>query len=173
MKKLITLCVGLSVAAALVSSASYAAEKAKKGWTRPYGQAGCGLGSVIVGRKGGQIFAATSNSTFYNQFFAITLGTLNCQDNPNNEVAGRMDNFVAANKAALAGDIARGNGEVLENLAVMLDCGDKAEAFGSAMKANFQDIFPTSKVYPNEVTDSIISVIKNDEALAASCKKIS
>ena len=45
-----------------------------------YGEAGCGLGSLLFGTQSGpiQIFAATTNNSSYNQAFGITSGTSNC-----------------------------------------------------------------------------------------------
>ncbi|MFN7453535.1 MAG: DUF3015 family protein, partial [Pseudobdellovibrionaceae bacterium] len=46
---------------------------------KSYGDAGCGLGSVIFGNEKGfsQIFAATTNGTVGNQTFGISSGTSN------------------------------------------------------------------------------------------------
>ena len=163
MKKIVLL---VSVMILSFATASFAAEK--KSYSRAYGMAGCGLGSMIVGKKGGQIFAATTNSTVYNQLFGITFGTLGCEDEPNSEVAHRMDNFVAANKVALASDIARGGGDTVSSLGTMMGCtGD----VGASMQKSFRSIFPDTSVAPNEITDSIISVIRQDSALG--CKQIS
>lgn len=149
-----------------------AAPKAKKAYAREYGLAGCGLGSVIVGKKGGQIFAATTNSTVYNQMFGITFGTLNCTDEANNEVAKNMDGFVAVNKVALASDIARGGGETLANLSTMMGC-DQAADVGGEMQKSFRQIFPDASQAPNEITDNIITVVRQNDSLAPRCKKIS
>jgi hypothetical protein len=144
---------------------------ASQSFSRPYGMAGCGLGSMIVGKHGGQIFAATTNGTAWNQTFGIMAGTSNCVDNPNNAMASRMDQFVVANKVALAGDIARGNGETLGSLSTLLGCSDSIQ-LNSALQKNFSQIFPSYDVQPNIVTDSIISVVKTDQQLATSCKSV-
>jgi hypothetical protein len=158
-------------------SAAPAAEQApksspRKAYSRPYGMAGCGLGSMVVGKRGAQIFAATTNGTFGNQTFGITFGTLNCQDAPNTEVAMRMDHFVAANKGTLAADIAKGDGEAIGSLSSIMGCDSSAQ-LGVEMQKNFKQIFPSTEVAPNEITDSIISVIRQNDTLAGTCKKIS
>lgn len=154
----------------LASSTSFAAAKEK--FVRPYGMAGCGLGSLIIGKSGGQIFAATTNYTYYNQLFAITTGTSNCVDNPNDEVATRMDRFVVSNKVAMASDIARGSGETISSISKLMGCQSSGNV-ATALQRNFREIFPHAKISPNEVTDSIISVIKEDDSLSQSCKGIS
>ena len=176
MKKLILV---LILAVSVSGSQAFAAKKkahaeesteSSKTWSRPYGSAGCGWGSQIMGRNGGQISASTTNATG-GQVFAITSGTSNCVDNPNDEVAQRMDRFIVVNVGEVAGDISRGNGETIVNIAHMMGCSN-TEIVGSTLQRNFHEIFPTAKIAPNEVTDSIISVVKTNESLTAQCKNV-
>ena len=149
-----------------------AAEPARaKSFSRPYGLAGCGLGSIVMGKQGSQIFAATTNETFGSQTFGITFGTLNCVDNPDNEVAHRMDTYIVANKVALASDIAKGNGETLASLSSILGCSND-HTLGLALQKNFRVIYPHERIEANEVTDSIITVIKNESPLSTGCKNL-
>ena len=156
---------------ALLSTASFADMKksSNSGFTREYGMAGCGLGSLVVGKKGGQIFASTTNMTAYNQSFGITFNTSNCVDSATEQTAHRMDNFILVNQVALADDIARGSGETLTSISAMMNCTDPAR-LNSKLQGNFTNIFPNYDVKPNEVTDSIISVIMTDDVLAKTCK---
>lgn len=140
----------------------------QKSFSREYGMAGCGLGSMVVGKKGNQVFAATTNGTAWNQTFGISFGTSNCIDSESEQVASRIDRFVVANKVALAGDIARGQGETLASLSSMLRCPDAAR-LGGTLQGQFVQIFPTYDVAPNMVTDSIITAIQMDEQLSGSC----
>ncbi len=50
----------------------------------PYGEAGCGLGSMIFGDSPGfvQVLAATTNGCSGSQTFGITTGTSNCGGAP-------------------------------------------------------------------------------------------
>ena len=107
------------------------------------------------------------------QLFGITFGTSNCVDSPENEVAHRMDVFIVANQSAVANDIARGTGETLSSLSKLMQCDSGSALFGDAMQRNFREIFPNHRVQANEVTDSIINVIKTDDTLAGKCKKVS
>lgn len=152
-------------------SGSKHSKHASKPFHRPYGMAGCGLGSMVIGNSGGQIFAATTNGTSGSQTFGITTGTSNCLDNPNDEVALRMDRFVAGNEVAVANDIARGEGETVASLSQMMGCNSNA-AVGMVLQKNFREIFPSHTVAPNQVTDSIITVIRSDESLATQCKRV-
>ncbi|MBC7465249.1 MAG: DUF3015 family protein [Bdellovibrio sp.] len=141
-------------------------------FARNYGLAGCGLGSVIIDKRGAQIFASTTNGTFSNQMTGISAGSLNCIDSASSEVAGRMDQFILVNKDQLQGDIAKGSGETIEVLADVMGCQGNKAAVGAALKNNYNTIFD-SNVPANEITDSIISTIKVDGNLSSQCKKLS
>ena len=82
-----------------------------------------------------------------------------------------MDHFVGGNTVAIANDIARGDGETLVGLSQLMGCPNGNE-LGITLQRSFHAIFPSSKVTPNEVTDSIISVIKGNVELAQSCKRV-
>lgn len=137
---------------------------------RQYGMAGCGLGSVVMGKQGGQVSAATTNGTLSNQTFGITAGTLNCLDSATAEVAQRMDQFIIVNQSQLQGDIARGNGETISALSSFLGCSQASGEIGQSLKANYSTIFSTK--YANEITDSIINVILSNPELSTKCQNI-
>jgi hypothetical protein len=141
----------------------------KKTFSRPYGMAGCGLGSIVLGKHGSQIFAATTNGTASNQYFGISFGTSNCVDGSENQVAGQSDLFIRANRLAVQMDIARGNGESVAGLSQIMGCSD-AQKFGKVMQKNYSEIFTNEKTVTNEITDSIITVIENDEELVQQCR---
>ncbi len=166
-----------AVVTTLVFSTGFAAGKAHSAsasspssasFTREYGMAGCGLGAVVVGKRGGQIFAATTNGTLSNQLFGITFGTLNCTDGPTAEVAMNMDKFIVANRSALTADVAKGDGETLAALTEVMGCQMKSQQLGQVLKANYNQIF-TNDAQPNILTDNIITVIKGDAKVAGQC----
>lgn len=157
----------VSAAQAQRPAAAKAKSAESKTFTREYGMAGCGLGSVLIDKHGSQIFAATTNDTAYSQFFGISSGTLNCIDSESNEVASRADFFIKANRFALESDIARGSGETLAGLEKVLGCNEGTD-LGPALQQNYSNVFvPGTK--PNIVTDSIITVIMRHENLAGNC----
>ena len=147
MKKL--LCLAL-----VVTSAASWAQTA----TRGYGQAGCGLGSLVFGSQKGpvQILAATLNGTG-GQTFAMTSGTSNCKP-----VFGRdATDFIDANRMTLANDIARGNGETLQSLATIYRCQNSV-ALSEALKKNYGEIFSSPEKHSAAINESIINVIKKN-----------
>lgn len=108
-----------------------------------YGTAGCGLGSIIMGGGNGftQVFAATSNASSGSQLFGITTGTSNCGTGG---AAPSVQSYIESNRAALANDIARGNGETLTGLVKMIGCKNVSKA-GTALQSNYESIFPAQK----------------------------
>jgi hypothetical protein len=135
---------------------------------RQYGMAGCGLGSIVIGNKGGQIWAATTNATAYSQLFGITSGTSNCVESATSAKADRMDKYIVVNKIALADDIARGEGETIQGLAQIMNCS-QADQLGAKLQSKFTSIFPSHDLEANEITDRIITVVGQDEVLANAC----
>ena len=160
MRKLVPLlCViGLSLAA-----------KSALAQDRPYGTAGCGLGSIVFGAKPGiiQIFAATTNGTFGTQTFGITTGTSNCVDDPG--AGGATASFIETNREVLAKDIARGNGETIATLSTLAGCKSPANV-GKTLQGRYQEIFPSSDVTNIEVSATVVTILRTDESL--SCTKL-
>lgn len=136
-------------------------------FSRNYGLAGCGLGSMAMDKNSNQIFAATTNGTG-GQVFAITSGTSNCVETTTSAKADRMDKYIVVNKIALADDIARGEGETIHGLAQIMNC-QHADLLGSTLQSKFSTIFTSHDLAANEVTDNIITVVGQDASLASAC----
>ncbi|MFK7827440.1 MAG: DUF3015 family protein [Oligoflexales bacterium] len=66
----------------------------------------------------------------------------------------------------------RGQGEYMNTVADILGCSDR-ERFRSVLKGNYNEVFPKYDQPYREVTDSIISVIINDNYLKGNCHSIS
>ncbi len=123
-----------------------------------------------MGKHGGQISAATTNGTSWNQTFAISAGTLNCIDPQTAEVASRMDQFIIVNKLQLQADIAKGNGETISAIGSYMGCGESSGDIGHSLKLNYNSIFSNGTA--KDITDSIINVILSSPELSAKCNKI-
>ena len=152
--------------AALLALASLGETKPAMAQGSPaYGAAGCGLGSIVFGNKPGfmQVFAATTNASFYSQTFGITSGTSNCADTGGGAPAAAA--FIQTNREALAKDISRGNGETIKNLATLSGCADST-AVGVTLQKNFKTIFPSATVTNTQVSLSVISIMREDKNLA-------
>ena len=136
-----------------------------------YGDAGCGLGSLVFGDQSGpvQIFAVTTNVIGL-QSVAITSGTSNC-DASGIVLAEKEQNiFVQQNFASLTKEMAVGEGEGLYTLAGMLGCpSNRASDFGSYTQRNYETIFASTNTTPDEVLDAVKTGLSKDPALFASC----
>lgn len=132
-------------------------------FAKPYGAAGCGLGSIVFGDQGGftQVFAATLNATGY-QTFAITSGTSNCTDAGAIKGAKAIPAFIEVNKMALAKDAARGEGETLAGLASLLGCNSKN--LGQTLKSNYNKIFVETNMEPSNIEAGINNTISSNKS---------
>jgi hypothetical protein len=141
------------------SSASGAPSTAK------YGNAGCGLGSLLFSPGNGfsQVWAATTNGSSGTQTFGISSGSSNCDGagyQPGSTAA-----FIQSNRSALAKDIARGRGPTVSGLSELAGCHD-ARAVGRTLRRNFKSIFSGPEAADEQVSDSMIQVLKSDSSLA-------
>lgn len=142
---------------ALVISASAFAAK-------PYGMAGCGWGSQLMGKDGNQILAATTNGTSGNQTFGISSGTSNCVTA--SQQTAKIRNFIEANYASLVTDMAKGQGDSLNTLSSFYGCDHGA--FATTMKSNYERITPAQE-NATVVMANINAVIETSSELTASC----
>jgi Protein of unknown function (DUF3015) len=146
-------------AAAPAAAPAPAAAAAKSG----YGNAGCGLGSLLFEPSNGfsQVFAATTNGTG-TQTFGISSGTSHCDGagyQPGSAAA-----YIQTNRAALAKDIARGKGATLAGLSELAGCKD-SRAVGKKLRRQFKTIFTGPSVGDQQVSDTMIRVMKSDSSL--------
>ena len=130
---------------------------------KPYGMAGCGWGSQVMGKEGNQILAVTTNGTG-TQSFGISSGTSNCVTAT--EQTAMIRNFIEANYASLITDMAKGQGDSIKTLSSFYGC-DMA-MFATEMKTNYEKITPVSE-NATAVMANINTVIDNSESLSASC----
>ena len=135
-----------------------------------YGTAGCGLGALIFKDEPGkiQILVATINNLISPQTSAITSGTSGCWEEDQRSAA---QSFIEVNQITLRKEISQGNGETVASLSRFYRCSD-ANQFGAKMQQNYERIFPTDKAKATDIDHSIINTIKNDSALAQSCKVV-
>lgn len=137
-----------------------------------YGEAGCGLGSLIFGNAEGpvQIIAATTNGTSLNQLFGITSGTSNCDASGIILAEKEDDLFVANNFENLEKEMAAGEGENLDTLAGLLGCpAQKNPVFASYAQQNYSAIFANVQTTPNEMLQAVRTGVSSHPELASVC----
>ena len=116
------------VACALLALSTQAAKN--------YGMAGCGLGSIVMGKGGSQISAWTTNSTFWSTEIGITIGTSNCTDDGVAMGDREQEMFTEANFDMLKQEIAQGQGENINALASLMGCDEsQSKVLSSSLQA--------------------------------------
>lgn len=136
---------------------------------RKYGMAGCGLGSVVMGPKGSQISAYTTNGTSGTQLYGITTGTSNCQPDRRGAMSEAQESFMFSNYATLSKEMAQGSGTTLAGLAHVLGCGETDQAaFNKVAQTEHRKIFSS----PGAVAalETLKESIVQNESLAQNCK---
>ena len=130
----------------------------------------CGWGSKLFEGNDGiapQVLAVTTNGTFGNQTFAITSGTSGCTQGGVVRSNWKTVMFIEGNKTRLAQDIATGEGESLASLSKVVGVEAQDEQrFAAGVKSNFSNLFPSEEVTAGQVTESLKSILLNDEVLA-------
>lgn len=131
-------------------------------WAVNQNNCGCGLGSIVFQGQDGlisQTFAVTTNGTSGNQTFGITSGTSNCDRPKSFASIEQINTFVAGNMDNLARDIARGSGEYINTLAVLMDVPEAERAsFRTGLQIHFSEIYTSDKVSHLEVVQNIMNV---------------
>lgn len=140
-----------------------------------YGDAGCGLGSIVFGSEPGavQVLASTTNGTFYSQTFGITTGTSNCNPAGMVKLEKEREVFAAQNYSTLVKEMAMGEGENLDTLAGLYGCSqDSYNEFGSLVQDNFGSIVKSDSTTSQEMLDSLKSEMAGHAVLSQSCTGI-
>jgi len=120
---------------------------------------GCGLGSMVMENQEGllfQVLAVTTNGTSANQTFGITFGTLNCEQPASFASLEQSEIFIANNMDNIANDIARGQGEYLDTLAVLMEIPEnERDVVYARLQDNFSAIYSSAEVSSTEVLSGI------------------
>ncbi|HAZ13058.1 MAG: hypothetical protein A2X86_09715 [Bdellovibrionales bacterium GWA2_49_15] len=134
-----------------------------------YGDAGCGLGSIIFGDKDGmvQIFAATTNNTYSNNTFGVSSGTSNCDVSIGSQssVEKKVEIFVSMNMTTLENDIAKRQGETLASLCKIVSCQNH-ENFTRILQKEYGKIFVDTDRDSKQVSGRILRVLQENSSLA-------
>lgn len=135
-----------------------------------YGDAGCGLGSIVFEGKTdtvSQVLAATTNGTSYSQIFGITTGTSNCDASGIILAERESEIFVAQNLDSLAKEMASGNGEHVATLSGLMGC--PTATFASFTQQNFEVIYADANIGAGQMLTALNTAISNDPVLSTSC----
>lgn len=137
------------------------------------GDAGCGLGSVIISKnsKGLQLLAMTTNSFFFTQPLGITSGTSGCSSSGLVMTDKEVQYFVEVNQEELSREMAQGHGEKLATLAQMKGCHDEGaqKAFGSFTQTSYAKILPAANTSAVEMVQNMNKELATQDDLAQMC----
>lgn len=131
---------------------------------------GCGWGAQIWKGQSGlsaHTAAATTNGTFWNQWFGLTSGTAGCEESAvvQNDAERRL--FVANNLDNLAQDMAQGGGEHLAVLASLMGVTPSDEAaFFSIAQSNYSVLFASSETSGGAMLSELDRALSSDPSLA-------
>lgn len=129
------------------------------GWGNMLLEGGTGLGSHLV--------ATIINGTSGNATFGMTFGTNGCSTDGALTYGGDRLVWFDQILDEYSTDVAMGDGEALNAVAVMFGVEKQdREYFGSVMHDNFASLFPNQDVTSQEVLDSMVVVMKDDNRLA-------
>jgi hypothetical protein len=134
--------------------------------SKPYGMAGCGLGSMVSGKDGNQIIAATTNETG-TQTFGISSGSSNCVTAT--DQTAKIKNFIETNYESIVTDMAKGNGDSLTTLSAMYGCDNSK--FSDVVKSNYSTL-TTKKNDATFVMVNINNLIDDSPVLSSSCNNV-
>jgi hypothetical protein len=123
---------------------------------------------ILEGKTGlaNHMFALTTNGTSGNATFGMTFGTNGCSvDGP---LTYGGDSMVWFNNILdeYSTDVALGHGEALNAVAVMVGVEpEDRDHFNNVMHENFALLFPNTETTGQEVLDSMVVVMSEDDTL--------
>ncbi|MEY4632190.1 MAG: hypothetical protein RIQ81_2310 [Pseudomonadota bacterium] len=160
-RKLFPVLIAAGVLAA--SSSAFAARK--------YGMAGCGLGSIVMGKRGSQLSAATTNSTAYSQIFGITSGTSNCKPDKVTTAMIEQEQFLTANLLVIEKEMSQGGGETVAALGETFGCeGASKDIAVQVLSDNHDAIFANPGV--EKIRDAATEALQGNSETAKGCNRL-
>ena len=135
--------------------------------------AGCGLGSMIIQKNSKllQLFAMTTNTSFFTQPLGITSGTSGCSASSIVMSEKEIQYFVEVNQEDLSREMAQGHGQKLATLAQMKGCQTEnaQKAFGSFTQGSYQAIIPAASTSSSEMVQNLNKAMTSQNELAQLC----
>jgi len=128
----------------------------------------CGWGQALFEGQTGpapHVLGLTTNGSTGNNTFGVTTGTNGCSSKGKLTYGGQ--NMVSAIMNEFTEDVARGEGDALNTVAIVYGVEQKdRKTFAKVMHENFAVLFPTEDVTADEMMTSIEELMKADERLS-------
>ena len=132
------------------------------------GGSGCGWGQALFEGQSGtatHVLAGITNAITGNNTFGMTTGTNGCTTTGTLSYGG--ESVVSAIMNEFSEDVARGEGDALNTVAVVYGVEDQdRDTFAKVMHDNFTTLFPSEDVTAEEMMASIEAVMKADADLS-------
>jgi len=138
---------------------------------RPYGMAGCGLGTMILGPKGGKFkqFTVAYTNGVFSQTLAISSGSSGCVPDEKTAQLMKQEHFVVSNLGTLSKDMAQGEGESLVALSETFGCpAEIQQDFNETLKSDYSTVFAAPGAIA--VLDQTRIALLRDPEITASCQ---
>lgn len=137
------------------------------------GDAGCGLGGLIITGKSKsmQLLAVTSNASFGSQTFGISSGTSGCKAKGIVQKQTEQLNYAEANFETLRNEIAQGQGDTLVAFSSLLGCQNSAH-LGTTLQAHFGSLFPQEGSSPAVFLAETKDAVRASAVLSNQCSQI-
>ncbi len=130
----------------------------------------CGWGNMLLEGKSGMVnhfLAGTTNGTSGNATFGMTFGTNGCSVDGDLTYGGEKMVWFNNVLDQFTTDVAQGSGETINAVAVMMGVESQdRNQFNKLMHENFATLFPNQEVTSQNVMDSMLTVMANDEAMS-------
>ena len=130
----------------------------------------CGWGNMLFEGQAGlpsHVVASLTNGTTGNATFGMTSGTNGCSPDGTLTYGGESWIRISAIMDEFSEDVARGQGEALNAVAVMIGVQPQdRERFARTLHENFSTLFPHQDVTAEQVVNSMQEVLKSDPQLA-------
>lgn len=130
----------------------------------------CGWGNMLFEGQAGlpsHVVASLTNGTTGNATFGMTSGTNGCSADGTLTYGGESWIRISAIMDEFSEDVARGHGEALNAVAVMIGVEPQDRArFARTLHENFSTLFPHQDVTAEQVVNSMHEVLKSDPQLA-------
>lgn len=133
------------------------------------GGANCGWGNMLFDGSSGlpaHLMASITNGTSGNATFGMTSGTNGCDANGTLTYGGQKWMGMAALMDEFSEDVARGEGEALTAVAVMIGVAPQdRDYFAAVTHQHFSTLFPSESVTADEVAQTLNGIMKADQRL--------
>lgn len=135
--------------------------------------AGCGLGSMVISKNSKllQLFALTTNGSFFSQAFGITSGTSGCSASGLVYNEKQMQYFVEVNQEDLSREMAQGRGDKLATLALLNGCASEQsqQAFANFTQKSYGRIVPGADTSASQMVSNLKSEMGSQAELNQLC----